>query len=264
MARSRRTWPRPIGEQTHSARRLRSRANSQGVGAGEVDAVGWRVHVDELLDQRVHEHGMAAVRHVAGALDLDQPPAGHLGHRAAPLDGLAVVLGAVDHQDRTGQAGERLAGLVRVDEVEVGVQPHREGLRVGLERPRHHVLLVLGRVGLGEHQLGVVVHPLLVATDPARVGHVLDDVVLRQGDRHGRRDRHHSPHPVRRDVREVHRPARAAAQRDQERRVHAEVVHHGGHVPDVERVGLVRGEVGRPDSPLPRGSIVTTRKCRDR
>ena len=70
MARSRSTWPSPIGEQTHRARRLRSRANSQGVPARSRRGVArGGVHVDELLDLGVHQHRVPGVREVAAALD---------------------------------------------------------------------------------------------------------------------------------------------------------------------------------------------------
>ena len=124
-------------------------------------------------------------------------------------------------------------------------EPDGEGLRVGLQRPRHHVLVRLGRVRLGEHERGVVLHPLLVAADPPRMGHVLDDVVVGEGQRHRRRYRDDSEHPLRRDVRQVERPARATAEGHEERRIDAEVVHHRGDVTDVECVGLVGGR-GRP------------------
>ena len=52
---------------------------------------------------------------------------------------------------------------------------------------------------------------------------------------------HDSQHPAGGDVRQVQRPARPAAEGDQERIVEAEVVHHRGHVAHVEGVGsLVR------------------------
>ena len=110
IARSRSTWPSPIGEQTHSARRLRSRANSQGVGVGGDGGV----HVDELLDQRVDHDRVPAVRQVPDAVQHDQPAAGQLGEASAAAQRLAAILGAVQDEHRTGERLRQRDRLVLV------------------------------------------------------------------------------------------------------------------------------------------------------
>ena len=84
MATSRHAWPRPIGEETYSAR-LRP-AGSRGATArprrrAAVGALG------EVAQQLVEAHRVARVRAVADVVELDELGAGRRRRRRAPRSG---------------------------------------------------------------------------------------------------------------------------------------------------------------------------------
>ncbi len=103
----------------------------------------------EVVDQPVHQHGLACVGKVAGAGDADVLRAHQLGEGEAALERLAVVAVALDDEHRAAHAAAGLldllparGGRLLVDHQELDrtVEPVRDG-----------VLDLLGRVRLREH-----------------------------------------------------------------------------------------------------------------
>ena len=104
----------------------------------------------ELVQEPVDLDRLARLRAVAGAGHRHQAAAGGLRQRRALGVRADQVLVAVDHQHRALHAGHRvLEGL----EPAQRERRHRvrERLRVGLQRPAHAVLDLLGRVRVVEH-----------------------------------------------------------------------------------------------------------------
>ena len=130
----------------------------------------------EVAQHQVERHGVAGVRAVADALELDELGARRRRERGAAVGRDEVVLVALGHEQRAVEAAEQLA-----DRRLVGAgRADREGerLRVALEAPADAVLELLRRVRLriaaAEEELEVaaeVLRPVVaVRLLPALVG----------------------------------------------------------------------------------------------
>ncbi len=147
MARSRRTWPSPIGELRYSARGGRRVPVRRCTGA----AAAPTARSTKLLMARLTGDGMTGHRQVAGALEDEVLPAGPADDALAPAERLAPVVGPLDHQHRLldpAQEHLRLRGRGRVPLAPVLRQHH---LPAGRAVELVDVLELLGGVRLGEH-----------------------------------------------------------------------------------------------------------------
>ncbi len=261
MARSRRTWPRPIGELRYSARGGRRRAGAPVHGRG--GRTGGPVH--EALDGPVDRDGMTGHRQVAGALEDEVLPAGPADDALAAAERLAPVVGALDHQHRLldpAQEHLRLRGRGRVPLAPVLRQHH---LPAGRAVELVDVLELLGGVRLGEHLveeerrvLGPVVREVvLVPAVPAavvvellvEVPHGLEPDRDRRGEvARPRRHGDHALDAVGMQGRGEQRLPGAHADAGQHRLLDAEVVEDGEGVGHVGQV-VVRRRVQRAPRP---------------
>ncbi len=215
-----------------------------------VDALG------EVAHQVVDAHGVAGVRAVADALELDQLGPGALGERRPAVGRDQVVLVALDDEQRTAQPIEQ---VVHRRVVEPGrVDRVRQRLRRRLERPADGVLDRLGRVRLGiaaveeEVEIAAVVarprvavraRPALVVLELGVEG-VAGALGERRGERQGGGEEQGAAHALGMPCGEQQRARRGAA-------VHADHgvggaggVEHGQRVL-LERVGPVELRRGR-------------------
>ena len=155
MARSRRAWPSPMGEDRYRARLGRRRARVQvrvaGAGAGPTPFDRRPPDPGELGHHRVHLDRVAGVGGVPGAFEQDQPAPELVGElRSPPGLGLGVV-GPVDHQHRAADPRAERGHLPRFDDLGLpATEPGQDRLHVGVEGPADAVLDLLGGVRLGE------------------------------------------------------------------------------------------------------------------
>ena len=204
-----------------------------------------RVHVDELLDQCVDQHGVPRHRQVSYAVHDDQAAAGQLGEAGTALRVLAVVERAMQDEHRTVERLGDPDDLSLLGQPLRRGEPRLQGRGVGLERPLDHVVEDLCRVGLGDHVLAVMCCPARVVVHPAGLVQLLDRRrLLGQGPEPGR-DRDQPAEALGGRGRGHQRPLRAEAFRDQERRLGAGGVEHREHVRGV-RVVAVSRRVLRP------------------
>ena len=263
MARSRSTWPRPIGEQTHSARRLRSRAKSHGVcvGAGVVVCMS----TNSLISVLTSTGWRACGTWPAPSISTSRPP---VTSATARPRSTGWQLSSVPWITSTGQV--RFASASRASASSTrsrsACEPDGERLRVGLQRPRHHVLVRLGRVRLGEHQRGVVAPPT-PRSRPTHRGWAMCSMTSwsgrRQRHRTARSRRLRAPAPAPMCARSAHRAPPQRATRNAASTPRSSST--ASDVTDVECVGLVAAatSAGRTDR-CRAGRSVTTRKCRAR
>ena len=193
IARSRRTWPSPIGEHTHNARRVRSRANNHVLRAALAGAACMSTN---SLIRRLTTSGMPPVRQVPRALEDDEPRArDDVGEAAAPLERLAPVLGAVDDEHRAGDRPGELDRLVLGRRVQRGVGASGEHVDVGLMGPPDEIVEDLGGVGFGQQDIGVVADPAVEPALPRLRVDGVDRVRVRSERVDTGRDRHDAANP---------------------------------------------------------------------
>ncbi len=126
IATSRCAWPRPIGDETNSARLRRpSAAAPEG---------GGRQRAGEVAEQQVDLHRVARLRQVARSLERDERAAGRLRERGALRVRTDQVGVAVDHEHRTPDAGAGVAEALEPAERDRATRVG-ERLGVGLQRP---------------------------------------------------------------------------------------------------------------------------------
>ena len=157
-ATSRRAWPSPIGEDRYRARRGRHGPRVQVVACIGAPVVC----VGELGDQPGDLHRVPALWQVAGAVKHDQVTAGQLGQPPSPGHRLAAVIGAVQDAHRAPYPAAQRLGLAAGGRgAPFPLGDHRLG--VGLQRPAHRVLVLLGGMRLGQLLAEEELHPLAVA-----------------------------------------------------------------------------------------------------
>ena len=110
IATSRHAWPRPIGEETNSARRrrrgraARRRAGRAAVGAGR-----------EVLEQLVEADRVAGVRAVPLGAELDELGPGRRGEGGAAVGRDEAVVAALRDERRARQARHEVVDLGEVE-----------------------------------------------------------------------------------------------------------------------------------------------------
>ena len=149
---------RPMGEDRYRARlgRHGPRVTGRGVRGPSRDLVG------ELGNQPGDLHRVPAVWQVPGAVKHHQFTAAQLGQPPSPAHRLAAVIGAVQDAHRAAHPAAQRLGLAcgrRGSSFPFG--DHRLG--VGLQRPAHRVLVLLGGMRLGQLLAEEELNPLPVA-----------------------------------------------------------------------------------------------------
>ena len=280
IARSRRAWPSPIGEETIQ-RPLRRRAAARPRRAARRAAA----RSTNSRSSRLTCTGSRAVRHVAGALERDELR--RRSARPAPRRRACGRIAVVGRRGSTStgqrdRAQQRRANVLARRACRAPRVVSAQRLGVGLEPPADAVLDLLGRVRLGEHLAEEELEEAAVVAaassggctspSPRRCRARSSKRVTRRArvagrERHRRADDDDAAAPAR----GARRRAASAQRRAARERRRATAALGAGRVEHRERVGgelarrrRPRRRAGRSERPLPRPSKVTTRKWRAR
>ncbi len=163
----------------------------------------------EVPQQQVDFHRFPALGRVSPSHDRHQVRAGELRHGGALAMGRDLVLIPVNHQHRALDGAEDILSLFGGDVMtHDGIDQYVSG---GLQSPFHHVLDLLGGVGLVAyllheelHEPGIILFPIIaVPLLPAFMSLVIGEEVFRGAplahgpEGHGRPDHHRPFHPLR-------------------------------------------------------------------